>query len=185
MRTRTEKESSVSQNELRPEECVGILVKHQSGTTRMIEIVSSTTGAAEKALVLPSEDPFPGFVPDPLGRILLFRLARPAHLSRLSYADNKLHSVSCVVCPRVLCRLIPSRFLHSSARKIWSLLFFDPRDVAFSFKCLQRYEFLIATSNCRLKILYLSFFSFIVWEDITYRLCDIAYRRHASYISRI
>lgn len=90
-------------NELRlygPEECVGILIKHQSGTTRMIEIVSSTTGAAEKAFVLPIRFQ-PGFVLDPLGRIrLLFRLARPADPSRLSYADNKLHSV-CHICCRL------------------------------------------------------------------------------------
>lgn len=58
-------------NELRlygPEECVGILIKHQSGTTRMIEIVSSTTGAAEKSLRTSVEDPFPARIRSRSGR---------------------------------------------------------------------------------------------------------------------
>lgn len=137
-------------NELRlygPEECVGILIKHQSGTTRMIEIVSSTTGAAEKSLRTSVEDPFPARIRSRSGRTDTrpFPFCATSRSLTIVFRGQQItFRVRYVIRPLILSacrlrRLIPSRFLHSSARNVESLLLFNPCNIAFSFYVSTKY----------------------------------------------
>lgn len=143
-------------NELRlhgPEECVGILIKHQSGTTRMIEIVSSTTGRRGESLRTSVEDPvFPARIRSRSGRTDTPSLPsrRPADPSRLSFADNKLHSVALCHPPADSLRVyLVVSFLHDFfvVGPAMSLLLFNPCDITFSFYVSTKYEFFTAMST--------------------------------------